>query len=397
MAKSGQYSYATAQTVIEVGIETTKGTAASTKFAVPVKAPKYKVSQAVLDDDSIEGTMAAVYGQTNGMRYDGHGWDGFPYLDKSFPVFARAELGSTDLLTTAPVTTALSTAAAAAASIVKTKAAVAAGSWIVIGAGATMETHRVKSVATTTKTLTLTYPLVYAQAATAPVKGLTGHSFSLLNGAGQGDQPPSCTIWDFDGERCRQLLASQLDQLTVKGNATGFVEYTTSWFANPAIKVTEPTPTWSSEAPPPGWTFVASLGGVQLAVVETWQVDLKRGVKPVPALTGSQEFFQYFAGPIQATGKLVFIEQTGSPIITDFVSTATKSLDIQLYDTTSGYALQLHTTKTKFKAAEIDRSQEWVRVSSTFQMLPSATDAVSGGGGRSPIKVTVANAQTTQY
>lgn len=395
MASKTYKAYASAQTIIQVGIEATRGSPAATKFLVPVKSPKYKPNQAVIPDDTMQGTMLKVYNQVNGLRYDGHGWDSYPYL-QSFPVMVRAELGSTDSKTAATTTTKLKTAATKGATTIKTAANLAAGDWVIVGATATtIETHRVKSVATTTATLT--YPLLYAHAATTTVKGLTGHSFSLLNTAGTGNQPPSCTIWDYDGERCRELLASQLDALTIKGNATGFVDYTTTWFANPATKVTEPSPTIPTTVPPPGWTCVASIGTTKLTTVETWEFELKRGVKPIPAITGSQEYFQYFSGPIEATAKVTFIEQATSPQLTEFLNTTTKPFDFQLFDTKSGYAMRMHTSKAKFKAGELDRSQEWVRVTMTVQLLPSTTDAVSGGGGRSPIQITVANGQTTTY
>lgn len=395
MASKTYNAFSSSQTVVQVGIETTRGVAASTKFAVPIKSPKYKPNQLVIPDDTMQGTMVKVYGQVNGLRYDGHGWDSYPYLD-NFPVFACAELGSTDKLTVAPTTTKLKTATTVGATTIKTVATLSAGVWITIGTTpSTIETHRVKSVATTTATLT--YPVLYVHAATTTVKGLTGHSFSLLNNAGTGNQPPSCTIWDTDGERCRELLAAQLDDLTIKGNATGFVDYTTSWFANPAVKVSEPTPSFTTKVPPPGWTFVGSIGTSRLRTIEDWQFDLKRGVKPIPALTGTQEYFQYFAGLLEATGKITFVEQATSPQLTEFLNTTTKTFDFQMFDTKSGWALRLHSTKAKFKAGEVDRSQEWVRVPMTFQCLPSSTDAVTGGGGRSPIQITVANTQTTAY
>jgi len=394
MAATTRKAYASTESVIQAGIEATHGTPASTKFSIPVKGPKYKPNQLVIPDDTMQGTMLSVYDQVNGLRYDGHGWDSYPYL-LNFPIFVRAELGSTDHLTTAPTSTVLTTAVAKGATTIKTTGTVAAGDWITFGTGATTETHRVKSV-TGTYTLTLTYPTLYAHAATATVTGLTGHSFSLLNTAGTGNQPPSCTLWDFDGERCRQMTGCQLDDLTLKGNATGFVDYTTTWFGNPATKVTEPSPTFSGEAPP-GWTATASIGGTQVTTVETWQFDFKRGVKPIPALTGNPEYFKYFAGKLMATGKLTFVEQATSPELTAFLTTETKALDIQLYDIKSGFALRIHSTKAKYKAGDITRGSEWVKVPMTIQLLPSTTDAVSGGGGRSPVEITVANSQATSY
>lgn len=392
MAKKGQNAYASAQSVVQLGIETTKGTAATAKVAIPVLGPKYKVDLTVIDDDTLQGTMAAVYAQVNGMRYDSDGWDSYPYLD-TFPYLVRCELGSTDSLTTASTVTKITAAATAGATTVTLTATAAAGDYLVIGSGSTLETHRVKSVSL--DVATLTYPLKYAHAATTAVTGLTGHSFSLLNTAGTGNQPPSATIWDYDGERCRQLTAAQLDELTIKGNATGFVTYTCTWFANAATKVTEPTPAFSAVQAPPGWTLTVAVGGTRLTTVQTWEFGFKRGVKPIPALTGTQEYYEYFANTLQATGKLTALVQATTPLITDFIDGTTSTLDLTFYDVKNGYACNIHSTHSKFKTASIDRSKEWVEIPLTFQLLPSTTDAVSGGGGRSPVKITVANATTT--
>lgn len=397
MAGTG-YAYASAQTVLQLGIETTRGTAAIPEFAIPVKSPKYKVDLTVIEDETLQGTMAQVYDQVPGMRYDSHGWDGYPYLDL-FGALVRCELGSADTLTTAAAATTLSTAVVAGATTVKTAAELAAGDFVVIGSGATQETHQIKSVAGTTAPFTavLVYPLIYAHAAATTVTGLTGHAFSLLNTAGEGNQPPSATLYDYDGERCRELTAAQMDELTIKGNADTFVTYTCSWFANPAVTVTQPTPSFSGVQAPPGWTFTGSVDGTVLNTIQTWEISFKRGTKPIPGLTGSQEYFEYFAGPIQATAKLTFLEQSGSPQLAAFEAGTIGAYDFTFYDTRTGYIFNAHSTKAAFKTGDLDRSKEWVEVPLTVQLLPSATDATAGGGGRSPAKVSIGNARATAY
>jgi hypothetical protein len=394
MASNG-VAYAVAQTQIGLAIESTRGTAAAPQFWEPVKGPKYKPDLTMIPDDTLQGSMVAVYNQIPGMRYDSHGWDAYPYLD-SFPVFLRAELGSADTLTTAPTSTTLASAAAAGSTSISATASIPAGSWVSIGAGGTLETHKTTAVTGTGPyTVTLQYPLIYTQASGAAVTGLTSHQFSLLNNAGEGNQPPSVTITDYDGEEWRQLTAAQLDELNIKGNATGFVDYTCTWFANPAAAPSTPTPSYTSVEPPPGWTVAISIGGSQLQYVEDWEFDFKRGVKPIPALTGTQEYYLYFANTLQATGKVTVLEQSGAPQLTQYLAGATESLDFTMFDTVSGSALNLHCTNAKWLTGELDRSKEEVTAALTFQMLPSTNDATAGGV--SPVLATVANAHTASY
>jgi hypothetical protein len=360
---------------------------------IPAKSPKYKPDQTLIPDETLQGTMVAVQDLIRGMRYDSHGWDSYPYLD-SFPIFVCAELGSSDNKTAAPASTTLAAAAAVGDTTITVAATVAALSWIIVGSGATLESHFVASVAT--DVLTLASPIIYAQASGNAVTGLTKHSFSLLNNAPTaGNQPPSVSIWDNDGEEWRTLTAGQLDELTIKGNATGLVDYTCSFFCNPASpNASAPSTSYTSAETAEPWSFVAFIGGTATPYIEEWEFNFKRGVKPIPALTGTIEYFLYLATTLQATGKLTFVEQSGSPWLNQYLNGTKQTFDFSIFDP-EGNVLNLHSTVAMFKTGEIDRSKEYVTVSTEFQLLPSATDALAGG--KSPVQITIANQVTTSY
>jgi hypothetical protein len=386
-------AFPVAETEIGVAIEVTKGTAVAPAFWIPVKSPKYKPDLTLLPDETLQGSMVQVYNLVAGMRYDAHGWDAPPYLD-SFPVFVRAELGSTDNLVAAPTSTTVATPATAGATTLLVTATVAQGSWIIVGTGATQETCFIKTTVTTT--LTLATPLVYAHAATETVVGLTKHRFSLLNSsAGVGNQPPSLTITDFDGEEWRQMTACQLDELNIKGNGTSLTSYTCTFFGNIATTPSTPSPSFSGEHTPASWTFTALIGGTQLITITDWEFMFKRGVKPIPALTGTQGYFMYFANTLQATAKLTFVEQSGSPQLTQFENGVQQAFDFSLFDVITGDVLNIHCSNAQYKTAELDRTKEYVEVPLEVQFLPTTNDALAGGV--SPVLITVANHQTTTY
>lgn len=394
-------AYAVPQSQMGVAIETTRFTPVPPAFWLPYKNPKYKPDLTLINDESLQGSMVQIYNTVPGLRYDAHGWDSYPYLD-TFPVLIRALLGSADTLTAAPANTTLAASAAAGATSVSSAASCAAGTWIVIGSGSTQETHQVQAVSGAGPfTLTLQqggvgYPLVYAQSNGAAVTGLTGHKFSLLNNAGTGNQPPSVTLSDYDGEEWRQLAGAQLDKLTIKGLANGLLDYNCTWFANAATTPSTPTASFSSAQAVPGWTALITVGTTQIQYWVDWQLDLARGVKPIPALTGSQAYFMYFAGPLQATMKITVIEQSGAPELAQYLAATQQVFDITLYDKKSGYALDIHSTKAQFKTGELQRgSNPWVESVLDVQLLPTATDATAGGV--SPLAMTVANAQTTTF
>ena len=394
MATNGT-AYATSQSQVGVGIETTRGTASTNISWMPVKGPKYKPELTVITADTLQGSMVSTYDMIRGLRYDSHGWDSYPRLD-SFPILVRAELGSSDTLTAAPANTILAAAASPGSPSVSLTAAVAAGSWIVIGSGATLETHRVASVSGAGPyTATLDYPVLYQQANGAAVTGLTKHQFSLLNNGGSGNQPPSCTILDYDGEEWRQLTSAQMDKLTIKGTATGLVDYTVDWFADPATTPSAPSVSFTNTQVVPGWTTSVSIGGTAVNYVVDWQIDLARKVKPIPALTGTQAYFRYFADALDAKAKLTVVEQSGAPELTKYINGSQQSLDIAIYDVNTGLAARFHCSKAQFTTGELDRGKEWVQATLDVELLPSATDALAGGV--SPLLVDVANSQTTSY
>ena len=389
-------AFATSATTIGLAKEVTRGTPVSPAFWAKVKSPKYKPELAVIADDTLQGSMVAVYNQTPGMRYDTHAWDGYPYMDV-FPLYVLAELGSPDTVTTKPTNTTLAASAAAGANTISATGTVAANSWIVIGSGATLETHYTTAVSGAGPyTVTLQYPLLYAQANAAAVTGLTGHAFSLLNNAvSGGNQPPSLTITDFDGEEWRQLAAAQLDKLTLKGTNTGYVDFSCNFLSNASITPSAPSPSFSAAGAAPGWSTLVAIGGAQVLYLEDWQIDLGRGTKPVPALTGTQQFYQFFDGPLTATGKITVVEQTGSPELTKYEQGWQGAFDVTIADVASGYGMRMHSSNAAFKTGEVVRGKEWTEVTLDVQLLPTAADATAGGV--SPINISIGNAQTTSY
>lgn len=385
----GGSAYAVPQTVIGLALEATRYTPAAPAYWFKVKSPKYKPDLTMIEDDTLQGSMVKVYETIPGLRYDSHGWDSFLYMDV-LPVMAKCELGSTDTLKAAPTSTTLSAGAVAGATTITVASPYpATGTFIVIDTGAALEANFVATGGTSS--LTLKFPLNYAHNNGATVAGMTGHTYSLLNNSGSpGNQPQSATITDFDGEEWRQLAGGQLDKLTLKGNATGLADYSCTWFANPSITPISPTPAETTLDAAPGWTAMLLIGGVAKNYIVDWEVDLARNVKPIPALTGTQTYFAYFADALTCPGKLTVIEQAGSPELAAYEAGTTESLDIFIYDRQTGQAMYLKSSKARFKTGEVDRSKAWVEVPLALDLLPTTTDATAGGVA--PLQLSVANA-----
>ncbi len=392
------------ETHVGLAVETERGVPVAPALWLPVMAPKYKPDLQYLPDEGLRGSMVTLYDEIPALRFDSHGFDMHPYMD-TFPAIVRACLGSKDSKTAKPASaTELKIEGKAGESTVEVESAseITEGkTYVVIGAASTSSDTRLVTKVVG-KVLTLAYPLSFTHAAKAAVTGLTTHEFSLLNNSVEkGNQPPSYTITDFAGEEYsstahwRQLAAAQLDSLSITGGADVLPKAAVAWMANSAIKPAAPSPSYTTVEAPPGWTTTAALGGVQVPYLVSWSFDFKRGVKNVPAITGTENYYQHFAGALVATAKVTVLENPEATWITAFQNGELESIDLTLADTQNGYALNLHSSKCKFTTAELDRSKEWVEVPLEVQLIPSSTDALAGGV--SPVKITAANGTTTEF
>lgn len=389
--------YGTALTEIGLAIETSRGTQMSEPaFLFPVLGPKYDLMQAEILNKSIQGVMVDTIDAIDGMRYDKHGWDAYPFLD-SFPIIVCAELGSTDTLTTAPTSTTLASSCTAGSATVSITGIVAAGDFIVLDAStpAIIEAHKIASVTGLGPyTATLDYPTIYPHANAATVTGLTGHTFSVLN-TGDGE-PPSLSLWDNDGEEWRTMAACQLNGLNIKGNASDLITYTTDLLGNAAVRnASAPSTSWTTTEAPAQWTVQAALGGTYIQTTVDWEFDLTRDTKEVPAVTGQKGYFRYYAAPLKSTAKWTFLEQSGSPYLSDYEQGLKESFDLTFFDLESGFLCNIHSSSAKFTSGSLGRGNkdEWVTVPMDVQLLPTSSDATAGG--TSPIKITIANASAS--
>jgi hypothetical protein len=386
------------ETQAGLALETIRGEPVAPEYWLPLMGPKYKPNLQLLPDEGLRGSMVTLYDEIPGLRYDEYGWDTYPYLD-TFPALLRAVLGSKDTKTAAPTATELKAEAKAGESEIEVESATGieeGKTYIVIGTASTSSDTRLVTKVTGKK-LKLAYPLSFTHAAKATVTGLTTHEFSLLNNSNAaGNQPPSYTITDYAGEtNWRQLAAAQLDSLNISGAADTLPKATVQWMANVAITPSAPSASFTTAEAPPGWTVTAGIGGTQLGYLVSWEFDLKRNVKNIPAITGNENYYQHFAGALDATSKIVVLENPEATWISAYEKGELESIDLTISDVQNGWALNLHSSKAKFTTAELDRSKEWVEVPLDMQLIPSSTDALAGGV--SPIKATVANAKTTEY
>lgn len=218
------------------------------------------------------------------------------------------------------------------------------------------------------------------------------HVIGLLN-TGDG-QPPSYTIAYFDANEEWQLPAGQGDELSLKFNATGLLEATCKFLSNPATLSGADTPTFSAVEAAPSWDCVVTLGGTPITKTMDGEVSLKRGTKPIEAITGTQSPYRIWAGPLQTSGKLTLVYESDTEFDYFLNNSKGEALDLKWTDPAAN-TIEYHLSTPGFKTGKKTAGKEWIEVELEFVGLPNSTDAVAGG--LSPIKTTTTNGVSAAF
>jgi len=322
--------YASNMAWLGVGKEgsTTYGTpAAAPTFWVPILSPAWMPSIKVITDEALRGSMAKVYGASNGPRSDKLTYQTYPFLDSLFP-HMLALLGGADTVT---------------------------GS---------------------------ADPYV--------------HTTSLLN-TGNG-QPPSYTLWLYNGAECWQMPGSLCAKVEVDLPAQELGKVSVEWIGLPATSVSAPTNTPSTASPWPGVNAVATIGGVSSTRFSDIKLTYTRAVEAVFTATGSYAPYMIFGGEVTADLDLtgVYAGYSGSEL-NKLISNTHPAVVVTcnaVNDATHTAQWQ-HTSMTALSAEPKINVGKYVTIDSKWSGIANATDATAGGV--SPVNFSIKSAQSTAW
>jgi hypothetical protein len=223
------------------------------------------------------------------------------------------------------------------------------------------------------------------------------HTISLLNSltSGTDTQPISYTLTDFYAVDVRSYPGCQFSDFSLKFNADGMLEYDTKTMGFSSSTVADPTPTFSTVLPTPVWRGTVSIGGSQVSTAMNGNIDMKRPVTPIYGISGTQDPFQVFLGPLEVTGKITFIMEDDSEL-TNFLSNTQPAIVLNWAYGSSAAAVQIQATITKgaYTAAVIERGQDFVQVTVDLNAQANTTDD-GASGGFAPIKWVLQNAKAS--
>lgn len=231
------------------------------------------------------------------------------------------------------------------------------------------------------------------------------HTIPLLNAASVGSQPPSYTIYDVDniaeGTSIAKMMADgQLSTLDFTFNADGAVTYKGTWACELPVEVSSASvgsPVWTTENFIPAWNCSASLGpvGSTLSVVNIEEASLSVNRNTVPEWTiGQQSPHQLFAGPIDVTGKLKFVAESGESNFSRGLSTSQQIFYLTFTEPVSGHNVIFQMNQVQFENPVVLREKSFEEVSVDFAISANTTNAASGF---SPLKVIANNGVSGAY
>lgn len=112
-------------------------------------------------------------------------------------------------------------------------------------------------------------------------------------------QPPSYTITDFDVVEARAYPGMMLDELGLKVDVKGAVDYDAKWKGWPSAAAATPVPSFTAEEPLIGWELTFTAGGASSTRVQSAEWTLARGVEVIHGSDGNQSPRETFADGLQ--------------------------------------------------------------------------------------------------
>ncbi len=219
------------------------------------------------------------------------------------------------------------------------------------------------------------------------------HTIGVGNFPNQGSQAPSYTIINNSVDATYQITAARLVDMSISFAADAAVETTFSFTGNISSTVASVTANESTQHLIPSWNCSASIGGASVAVVESASLDIKRSTAPIHTL-GQQGPYQNFQGPLEVTGKMAFVVESGETWYNNALTRYEQPVILKFTDPATGYYVQFQMSAVQLENPVIDQSKAYLSLTSDFTAVANTTDAITG---YAPILATISNNVATAY
>lgn len=220
------------------------------------------------------------------------------------------------------------------------------------------------------------------------------HTFANKN-TGDG-QPTPLLLHDFNAINTRVVAAALVEELALKFDPMGKLEYTAKGKGLASGVVTTPTPSYSTLTPVPTWLGLTSVGGSSLLTLVGADLALKRAVAAIHSQDGTQDPYAIFGGALAVEGKVAFVMEDDTQL-NNYLNNSQPAV-LLTFTRGAGASqeqLQLQMTKANYESSSVNRGKEWVEVELAVKGIANTTDANTAGTGFSPIRAVLKNAKAT--
>jgi hypothetical protein len=228
------------------------------------------------------------------------------------------------------------------------------------------------------------------------------HAIALLNSGGA--QPVTHTFTHFQGPAAtvgaRQISGACLGELTLKWDAESELLTLdgkgTGW--GTSLPGSAPTSSPSTVAPLASWRATMGIGGpassgTLISNVASFEVSIKRALKPYYTLSGGQNPYSIVRGTVECTGKMTFVADSEAPLLA-YLNNTQPQLQVVISNGLSAgnlLQLQLDIDKASYSSAKFSGGNEAAEYEVEWEAVSTATNA-GASGGMTPCKFTVTNA-----
>jgi hypothetical protein len=215
------------------------------------------------------------------------------------------------------------------------------------------------------------------------------HVIAPLN-SGNG-QPRSFTLTDSDPVQARAYPGMMCTDLSISIDAHQLLTWTGTFIGFPSGIVGQPAPSFSANGAIAGFLGQTTIAGTFTPTLQSATIDFKRSGVADQTVDGNGQPYAIFVGPVDVTGKMVFIYEDESQLL-NYLNGVFPSLDFNyLRGTGAGIEqVKIHMSHVTYTVGAKSMSGDQMMIDITFEADANSTD-VGASGGLSPAKVTLQN------
>lgn len=203
------------------------------------------------------------------------------------------------------------------------------------------------------------------------------HKSSLQN-AGNNGQPAGTTVYFTSGDKTYEMTGALISELKITLKSTDAATLEVTFIGMPATVIAPLTNTPTTAVLMPSWNTTFALNSVATTLFSELDLDIKRDVKAIQTINGTQAPMAIYGGGVDVTGDITSVFQGSTdPVWMDYTSNSQvplTAITAPVGDATHSIKLQM--SKIKLSKAAWTGTSDYLELKSSFTAIANATDAL---------------------